>query len=85
VAYAKLTAAGQTAFGVPPFSLAEFDIVFPVTRVLTLVGMMANETGTVTVSACALVRPVVLNPTNPMPSHGPWVPDQSTIGAPSTA
>lgn len=85
VVYSKLTAAGQTAFGVPPFSLAEFDIVFPITRVLTLVGMMPNETGAVPVEASALVRAVVLNPTNPMPSHGPWVPDNSTIGAPSTA
>lgn len=71
----------------PQFTLPEFDIVFPVTRPLSLYasspGGGASNSGTVLVSV--LMMPVILDPNKPYPAARMWVPNNSNIGAPSTA
>ena len=84
VQYAGIVTGGLP--GQSPFSLAEYDIILPCTRSLTV--WIPNWSGfpaTVVANASALVVPVILDPNQPYPVAGMWVPNSTNLGAPSTA
>jgi hypothetical protein len=67
-------------------STAAYDIIFPMNRPLALCYSLGGfASGTVAVSASALVVPVILDPNQPYPVAGMWTPNNTTIGCPSTA
>ena len=89
VVYAPLfTNAGQPGVGAPggptPVSIPYWDMIFPCTRPLVLYYTI-TIVNPVTVNASALVVPIILDPNQPYPYAGMWVPNQTNMGAPSTA
>jgi hypothetical protein len=80
--------AGITSSGLPgqnPFSIAEFDIILPCTRGISLWLPNLSGMNNTTANASALVMPVILDPNQPYPVAGMWVPNNTNLGAPSTA
>lgn len=78
VIYPGTPAATGTDFG------ADWDIIFPCTRTLTLALFAAGFGASTVVQASALVVPIILNPTQSGSSNTVWAPGVNTIGAPST-
>ena len=60
----------------------EWDIIFPVTRTLAVVGIIAGYANAATLQVSALVVPYILDSTQP--HNTAWQPNNTTIGAPST-
>lgn len=85
VQYAALVAGGLPG-STGTFSLAEYDIICPCTRGLTLwLTNMSGFPAAVVANASALVMPVIVDPNQPYPAAGMWVPNNTNLGAPSTA
>lgn len=82
--------AGMAQGGLPgttgTFSLPEYDIILPCTRGITIwIENFSGFPATIVANASALVVPVILDPNQPYPVAGMWVPNNTNLGAPSTA
>ena len=86
---ALFTNAGQPGVGSPggpaPISIPYWDMIYPVTRPLVLYYSMPTFTSDISLNVSALVMPVILDPNQPYPYAGMWVPNNTNMGAPSTA
>lgn len=68
-------------YGVPCW-----DIIFPVTRTLSLIGIFTGYDGSdsVVLRVSVIAVPIILQPQSTQTQNGPWIPNNATIGAPST-
>lgn len=82
VAYPPLM---SSAPNLPPSSVPTYDIIWPCTRTLALSFISPTFGTTVTFRVSLLVMPVIVDPNQPYPAAAMWTPNQTTIGAPSTA